>query len=75
MNQNKLPLDPHPLSDYVVWAGGRSRESLVDIPKKKPTKNLCNVLEFADGMSINCFSPHFERLHFQQADKKPIFNI
>ncbi len=26
MSTEKPPLDPHPLSEYVAWAGNRNRE-------------------------------------------------
>ncbi len=29
MSQEKPPLDPHPLSEYVAWAGSRNREPLL----------------------------------------------
>jgi hypothetical protein len=71
MNQQKPPLDPHPLSEYVAWAGGRNREPLLGVLKEKLPKDPSRVLELASGsgMHINYFAPHFEHLHFQPSDK------
>ncbi len=71
MSQEKPPLDPHPLSEYVAWAGGRNREPLLGVLKEKLPKEPCNVLELASGsgMHINYFAPHFEHLHFHPSDK------
>jgi hypothetical protein len=76
MSQEKPPLDPHPLSDYVAWAGGRNREPLLGVLKEKLPKDPGNVLELASGsgMHINYFAPHFEHLHFHPSDKdKEVF--
>lgn len=71
MSQEKPPLDPHPLSEYVAWAGNRNREPLLGVLKEKLPKDPGNVLELASGsgMHINYFAPHFEHLHFQPSDK------
>ncbi|WP_027158266.1 DUF938 domain-containing protein [Methylobacter luteus] len=71
MNQQKPPLDPHPLSEYVAWAGSRNREPLLGVLKDKLPKDPSRVLELASGsgMHINYFAPHFEHLHFQPSDK------
>ncbi len=71
MNQEKPPLDPHPLSEYVAWAGGRNREPILGVLKEKLPKDPSNVLELASGsgMHINYFAPHFEHLHFHTSDK------
>ncbi|MGJ0428511.1 DUF938 domain-containing protein [Methylobacter sp.] len=71
MNQQKPPLDPHPLSEYVAWAGGRNREPILGVLKEKLPKNPGRVLEMASGsgMHINYFAPHFEHLHFHPSDK------
>ena len=71
MSQEKPPLDPHPLSEYVAWAGGRNREPLLGVLKEKLPKDPGNVLELASGsgMHINYFAPHFEHLHFHPSDK------
>ncbi|MDI1231960.1 MAG: DUF938 domain-containing protein [Methylobacter sp.] len=71
MNQDKPPLDPHPLSEYVAWAGNRNREPLLGVLKEKLPKDPGKVLEFASGsgMHINYFAPYFEHLHFHPSDK------
>ena len=71
MSQEKPPLDPHPLSEYVAWAGSRNREPLLGVLKEKLPKDPGNVLELASGsgMHINYFAPHFEHLHFHPSDK------
>ena len=67
----KPPLDPHPLSEYVAWAGGRNREPLLGVLKQKLPQDPSRVLELASGsgMHINYFAPHFEHLHFHPSDK------
>jgi len=77
MNQEKPPLDPHPLSEYVAWAGNRNREPLLGVLKEKLPKAPGRVLELASGsgMHINYFAPHFEHLHFHPSDKdKAVFD-
>jgi hypothetical protein len=77
MSQDKPPLDPHPLSEYVAWAGNRNREPLLGVLKEKLPKDPANVLELASGsgMHINYFAPHFEHLHFHPSDKdKEVFD-
>ena len=71
MNQEIPPLDPHPLSEYVAWAGGRNREPILGVLKDKLPKDPERILEMASGsgMHINYFAPHFEHLHFQPTDK------
>lgn len=71
MNQEKPPLDPHPLSEYVAWAGNRNREPLLGVLKEKLPKDPARVLELASGsgMHINYFAPHFDHLHFHPSDK------
>ncbi|MCL7423047.1 MAG: class I SAM-dependent methyltransferase [Methylobacter sp.] len=71
MNQQRPPLDPHPLSEYVAWAGSRNREPLLGVLKEKLPKGPGRVLEMASGsgMHINYFAPHFEHLHFHPSDK------
>ncbi|SEN07580.1 DUF938 domain-containing protein [Nitrosomonas marina] len=70
MNQETPPLDPHPLSEYVAWAGGRNREPILGVLKEKLPKDPERVLEMASGsgMHINYFAPHFEHLHFHPSD-------
>jgi hypothetical protein len=71
MSDIKPPLDPHPLSAYVAWAGNRNREPLLTVLTEKLPKASAKVLEFASGsgMHINFFAPHFSHLHFQPSEK------
>ncbi len=71
MNDDKPPLDPHPLSEYVAWAGNRNREPILGVLKEKLPKDTGRVLEMASGsgMHINFFAPHFDHLHFHPSDK------
>ncbi|NOR81536.1 MAG: DUF938 domain-containing protein [Methyloprofundus sp.] len=71
MSTDKPPLDPHPLSEYVAWAGNRNREPVLGVLKEKLPKDSARVLEMASGsgMHINFFAPHFEHLHFHPSDK------
>lgn len=71
MNPEAPPLDPHPLSEYVAWAGGRNREPILGVLKNKLPKDPERVLEMASGsgMHINFFAPHFEHLHFHPTDR------
>lgn len=71
MNPEAPPLNPHPLSEYVAWAGGRNREPILGVLKDKLPKDPDRVLEMASGsgMHINFFAPHFEHLHFHPTDK------
>lgn len=70
-NQDMPPLDPHPLSEYVAWAGSRNREPILGVLKEKLPKEPDRVLEMASGsgMHINYFAPHFNHLHFQPTDR------
>lgn len=71
MISNRPPLDPHPLSDYVAWAGGRNREPILGVLKQKLPQQSGRILEMASGsgMHINYFAPHFGHLHFHPSDK------
>ena len=71
MNQDMPPLDPHPLSEYVAWAGSRNREPILGVFKEKLPKDPERILEMASGsgMHINYFAPHFSHLHFQPSDR------
>ncbi|MGR9072303.1 MAG: DUF938 domain-containing protein [Gammaproteobacteria bacterium] len=71
MNDVRPPLDPHPLSDYVAWAGGRNRDPILEVLKQELPKDAGDVLEFASGsgMHINYFAPHFQHLTFYPSDK------
>jgi cyclopropane fatty-acyl-phospholipid synthase-like methyltransferase len=70
--EEKPPLDPHPLSDYVAWAGNRNKEAILKVLKQKLLKAEGHVLEFASGsgMHINFFAPHFKHLQFHPSDKE-----
>ena len=77
MSQEKPPLDPHPLSEYVAWAGNRNREPILGVLKEKLPKDPGRILEMASGsgMHINYFAPNFEHLHFHPSDKdKEVFD-
>ncbi len=71
MNEDKPPLNPHPLSEYVAWAGNRNREPILGVLKEKLPQEKAQVLEMASGsgMHINFFAPHFDHLHFYPSDK------
>lgn len=71
MELEKPPLDPHPLSEYVAWAGNRNREPILKVLNQKFPKEPGNVLEFASGsgMHINFFAPLFKHLQFHPSDK------
>jgi len=70
-HQNRPPLDPHPLSDYVAWAGRRNRDPILEVLKTKLPQDAGEVLELASGsgMHINYFAPHFPHLTFQPSDR------
>lgn len=71
MNHEMPPLDPHPLSEYVAWAGERNRKPILGVLKEKLPKDPERVFEIASGsgMHINYFAPHFSHLHFHPTDK------
>ncbi len=71
MTEEMPPLDPHPLSEYVAWAGGRNRDPLLGVLKDKLPKDPERILEMASGsgMHINYFAPHFSHLHFHPSEK------
>ncbi len=64
------PLDPHPLSLYVAWAGHRNRKPILDVFKEKFPTVQADVLEIASGsgMHIHYFAPNFPHLTFQPSD-------
>lgn len=68
---NKPPLDPHPLSPYVAWAGEQNRDSILQLFQERLPQNPGKVLEFASGsgMHIHYFAPNFPHLNFQPSDK------
>jgi SAM-dependent methyltransferase len=69
MSEDRPPIDPYPLSDYVAWAGRRNREPILNAFKTFFPKSG-NVLELASGSGahINYFAPHFSNLQFQPSD-------
>ncbi len=69
-SEERPPLDPHPLSPYVSWAGHRNRDPILEVFKQKFPATPGNVLEFASGsgMHINYFAPHFPHLTFHPTD-------
>lgn len=69
--ENRPQLDPHPLSEYVAWAGQRNREAILERFHQLLPFSDGNVLEFASGsgMHVNFFAPHFRHLHFQPSDR------
>jgi len=71
MSDDKPALDPHPLSEYVAWAGNRNREPILGVFKEKLSRDPGRVLEMASGsgMHMNFFAPHFNHLHFFPSDK------
>lgn len=77
MYEDRPPIDPYPLSEYVAWAGNRNREPILGVLKEKLPKNSAQVMELASGsgMHINYFAPHFEHLHFHPTEKdKDVFD-
>jgi cyclopropane fatty-acyl-phospholipid synthase-like methyltransferase len=70
MSENRPPLDPHPLSPYVAWAGHRNRDPILEILKSLFPQDEAQVLEFASGsgMHMHYFAPHFEHLQFHPSD-------
>lgn len=70
MYEDRPPLDPHPLSPYVAWAGHRNRDPILEVLKDLFPKEDADVLEFASGsgMHMHYFAPHFEHLRFHPSD-------
>ena len=66
---DRPPIDPHPLSPYVAWAGNRNRDPILSM-FRAIFPNSGNVLELASGAGnhINYFAPHFPNLSFQPSD-------
>ncbi|MBN2701836.1 MAG: DUF938 domain-containing protein [Methylohalobius sp. ZOD2] len=69
--EDRPPLDPHPLSEYVAWAGKRNRDPILEVLRSKLPQKQGKVLELASGsgMHINYFAPHFSHLVFHPSDK------
>lgn len=77
MSEEIPPLDPHPLSEYVAWAGERNREPILSVLKDKLPTDSGRILEMASGsgMHVNYFAPHFSHLYFQPSEKdKEVFD-
>lgn len=77
MSHDKPPLNPHPLSEYVAWAGNRNREPILGVLKEKLPQEPGRILEMASGsgMHINYFAPNFKHLHFHPTDRdKEVFD-
>ncbi len=70
MYEDRPPLDPYPLSDYVAWAGKRNRDPILEVFKRHFPLEKGDALEFASGsgMHINYFAPHFPHIRFQPSD-------
>jgi cyclopropane fatty-acyl-phospholipid synthase-like methyltransferase len=70
MSTARPPLDPHPLSPYVAWAGHRNRDPILETLKTLFPKEEAHVLEFASGsgMHLHYFAPHFDHLQFHPSD-------
>lgn len=66
---DRPPIDPHPLSPYVAWAGNRNRDPILSVFKEIFPKSG-NVMELASGAGnhVNYFAPHFPSLKFQPSD-------
>ena len=71
MFDDRPPLDPHPLSPYVSWAGKRNRGPILEVLAQTLPQTESRVLELASGsgMHINFIAPHFAHLAFQPSDK------
>ena len=71
------PLDPHPLSAYVSWAGHRNRDPILKVLQSKMEEIPSNpngqttVLEVASGsgMHLTYFAPKFPELSFIPTEK------
>lgn len=70
MTVDRPPLDPHPLSPYVAWAGHRNRDPILEVLKDLFPKEEAHVLEFASGsgMHMHYFAPHFDHITFHPSD-------
>jgi hypothetical protein len=71
MDDNKPTLDPHPLSEYVAWAGNRNREPILQVLRENLPQGSGRALEMASGsgMHINFFAPHFKHIQFHPTEK------
>lgn len=65
----KPPIDPHPLSAYVSWAGHRNRGPILDVFKQIfPKSGRALELASGSGLHINTFAPHFPEVTFHPSD-------
>jgi hypothetical protein len=66
---DRPPIDPHPLSPYVAWAGNRNRDPILSVFREIFPKSGA-ALELASGAGnhVNYFAPHFPTLSFQPSD-------
>ena len=70
MSQEKPPLDPHPLSEYVAWAGSRNREPLLGVLNEKLPKDPGRGCK-PEPQKI--LSPQFQPFHEQiQIEQFPV---
>ncbi|QJD30842.1 DUF938 domain-containing protein [Methylococcus geothermalis] len=71
MNLDTPPLDPHPFSPSMAWAGFRNRDAILEVLRDIFPRKKCRVLEFASGsgMHVHYFAPHFAHLTFHPSDK------
>ncbi len=61
-DEDRPPLDPHPLSDYVAWAGRRNRDPILNLLRTKlPDEGSVLELASGSGMHINYFAPRFPK--------------
>jgi len=69
MSDDRPPIDPHPLSPYVAWAGNRNKDPILTVFKEIFPKEG-DALELASGagLHINYFAPHFRSVKFQPSD-------
>eukprot|EP00756_Hemistasia_phaeocysticola_P030862 Hpha_TRINITY_DN16314_c0_g1::TRINITY_DN16314_c0_g1_i5::g.60770::m.60770 len=64
------PLDPHPLSEYVSWAGHRNRDPILKVLKEKlPSSGKVLEIATGSGMHLTYFAPHFPNVQFQPSEK------
>jgi hypothetical protein len=69
--EQRPPLDPHPLSDWVAWSGRRNRDAILSVLRDRLPKTPGRILELASGsgMHIHYFAPHLQHLTLQPSDK------
>ncbi|MCJ2057403.1 class I SAM-dependent methyltransferase [Methylobacterium sp. J-048] len=69
VDEPRPAIDPHPLSDYVAWAGRRNRNPILEVFQQR-FPSAGDVLELASGagLHVNYFAPHFPGLTLQPSD-------